>query len=131
MAQLGVTDMRLPIQYALTYPKRLSTGLKPLDFARLKQLDFEAPNLRKFPGLALALEAAKQAGSAPCALNAADEEAVDGFLKGNLSFLSIYKVVEKVLARHKIIKRPSLDDIWATDQWARQEARTVIEKLKL
>jgi len=129
LAQLGVTDMRLPIQYALTYPERLPTGLKPLDLAKLGQLNFSKPDLRKFPALGLALEAAAQAGSAPCVLNAADEEAVESFLRGRLKFTGIYKVVEKVMRRHKIIRQPSLGDILAVDSWARQEARSVMEKI--
>lgn len=128
LAQLGVTDMRLPIQYALTYPQRLGTGLKPLDFAALKQLDFCRPDLRKFPALGLAMQAAKDAGSAPCALNAADEEAVEVFLAGKLKFTGIYKVVEKVMSRLKIIRRPSLKDILETDRWARQEARAAMSR---
>jgi 1-deoxy-D-xylulose-5-phosphate reductoisomerase len=129
LAQLGITDMRLPIQYALTYPKRLPTGLARLDFAALKQLNFSRPDTGKFPALALALEAAKQAGSMPCVLNAANEEAVEEFLNGRLVFTSIYKVVEKVIRRHKIIHQPSLDQIFATDQWAREQARGVMENI--
>ncbi|MBI4309825.1 MAG: hypothetical protein HY591_05790 [Candidatus Omnitrophica bacterium] len=129
LAQMGVTDMRLPIQYALTYPERLPTGLKALDLTQLKRLNFAAPDARKFPALGLALEAARQGGSAPCALNAADEEAVEAFLKGGLKFTAIYKVVEKVIVRHRIIKQPSLDDVLATDGWAREEARAVIKKI--
>ncbi len=130
LAQLGVTDMRLPIQYALTYPERLPTGLERLDFARLKQLNFAKPDLKKFPALALALETAKQGGTSPCVLNAADEVAVEEFLKGTLGFTAIYKVVEKVVCRHKIIQKPSLNDIYATDLWARDEAKKAIAKLK-
>ncbi len=126
LAQLAVTDMRLPIQYALTYPQRLPTGLKPLDLAAMKQLNFNAPDLKKFPSLQLAMHAARLAGTAPCVLNAADEEAVDEFLKGNISFTSIYKVVEKVLTRHKIIKQPSLGEILEADAQARHEARAII-----
>jgi 1-deoxy-D-xylulose-5-phosphate reductoisomerase len=128
LAQLGVTDMRLPIQYALTYPKRWPTGLKPLDFAALKQLRFFDVDYKKFPALQLAMQAAKSGGSAPCVLNAADEVAVDEFLKGNIGFLKIYKVVEKVLARHKIIRNPSLPDVLAVDAWARREAQDHIRK---
>src|ERR1041385_8019872 len=120
--------MRLPIQYALTYPQRLPTGLTRLDFAALKQLNFSRPDARKFPALGLALEAARQAGSMPCVLNAADEEAVDRFLKGQLTFTGIYKVVEKVISRHKIIRQPSLEDILACDRWARAEARAVMSR---
>ena len=129
LAQLGITDMRLPIQYALTYPCRLPTGLKPLDLAALGALNFEEPDLRKFPSLGLAFEAARKAGSMPAVLNAADEEAVAAFLKGEIDFLSIYKVVEKVVLRHTIVKNPSLEAILEADQWARQEAKGILEKL--
>jgi 1-deoxy-D-xylulose-5-phosphate reductoisomerase len=122
LAQLGQTDMRLPIQYALTYPERLPTGLRRLDLAQLGALHFEGPDLKKFPALSLAFEAARLSGSMPAVLNAADEEAVEAFLKGKIGFLSIYKVVEKVVLRHKIVKDPSLQDILEADQWARQEA---------
>lgn len=131
LAQLGVTDMRLPIQYALSYPERLETGLEPLDFGRLKQLNFAKPDLGKFPALGLALEAARQGGTMPCVLNAADEEAVERFLEGKLKFTGIYKVIEKVVSHHKIIQRPSLDDILAADTWARQQARTVMTRSSL
>ena len=126
LAQLGITDMRLPIQYALTYPKRLDTGLKPLDLVQWKLLTFQKPNLRKFPALGLALEVAQRGETLPCVLNAANEEAVEAFLKEKINFTSIYKVVEKVVRRHKIKKQPSLSDIYTADEWARQEARAIL-----
>ena len=126
LAQLGVTDMRLPIQYALTYPERLPTGLRRLDLVRLGSLNFQKPDLKKFPSLGLAFEAARVGGSMPAALNAADEEAVEAFLRGKIGFLSIYKAVEKVVLRHRTVKNPSLQAILQTDEWARQEARRVI-----
>ncbi len=126
LAQLGVTDMRLPIQYALTYPERLPTGLKDLDLAQLGSLNFQKPDLKKFPSLGLAFEAARLSGSMPAVLNAADEEAVEAFLRGKIDFLSIYKVVEKVVLRHTLIKNPSLQAILQADEWARQEARKII-----
>lgn len=129
IAQLGITDMRLPIQYALSYPERLPTGLKALDLAALKQLNFSKPDFKKFPALALALEAAKSGGSAPCVLNAANEEVVGDFLKGRVCFTAIYKVVEKTLMRHKIVKDPSLTEILSIDRWARIEARSIIAKV--
>jgi len=128
LAQLGVTDMRLPIQYALTYPERLPTGLKDLNLAEIRSLNFQKPDLKKFPSLGLAFEAARLAGSMPAVLNAADEEAVEAFLKEKIDFLSIYKVVEKVVLAHTIVKNPSLQAILQTDEWARQEARKVIGK---
>jgi 1-deoxy-D-xylulose-5-phosphate reductoisomerase len=127
LAQLGVTDMRLPIQYALTYPERLPTGLRRLDLVRLGSLNFQKPDLKKFPSLGLAFEAARVGGSMPAALNAADEEAVEAFLRGKIGFLSIYKAVEKVVLRHRTIKNPSLQAILQTDEWARQEARRIIK----
>lgn len=128
LAQLGITDMRLPIQYALTYPKRLSTGLPALDLTKLKSLNFSKPDLKKFPSLGLAMDVAKTAGTAPAVLNAADEEAVEAFLKGDLSFTSIYKVVEKVVVRHKTIQNPSLACILEADCTARQDAKVLIKK---
>lgn len=126
LAQLAVTDMRLPIQYALTYPERLDTALKPLDLVQLKSLSFQKPDLKKFPAFALALEAARIGGSLPCVLNAADEEAVEAFLQERIDFTSIYKVIEKVVFRHKITRFPSLHDIYEADRWARQEARAIL-----
>lgn len=126
LAQLAVTDMRLPIQYALTYPQRLHTDLKPLDLVQLKSLTFQKPDLRKFPAFGLALEVARQGGTLPCVLNAADEEAVEAFLEGRIDFPSIYKVIEKVVNRHKIAPFPSLSDIYEADRWARQEAKSLL-----
>ena len=126
LAQLAITDMRLPIQYALTYPKRLETGLKSLNLVQIKTLNFEEPDLDKFPALGLALHAAKSGGTLPCVLNAADEEVVEAFLHEKIKFNSIYKVVEKVVRRHRIIKNPTLKDIYAADSWAREEARSLL-----
>jgi len=123
IAQLGVTDMRLPIQYALTYPERLNSPLPPLDFFKLGTLNFEKPDLKKFPALALAYEVATRGGSFPCVLNAANEEAVAAFLKGQFNFHGIFKIVEKVVRQHKNITRPTLKEIYSTENWAREEAR--------
>ncbi len=130
LAQLGVTDMRLPIQYALTYPERLATGLMPLDLTALKAMTFEKPDLKKFPSLALAFLAARKGGTLPAVLNAADEVAVDAFLKGRIKFTSIYKTVEKTVFRHKNIAQPSLSEICQADAWARGTALAFIERLK-
>ena len=126
IAQLGVTDMRLPIQYALTYPKRLSTGLKELDFFKLAKLTFKKPDVKKFPALDLAFYAIKKDGTLPCVLNAADEVAVEAFLERRLAFSKIVKVVEKVLTKHRCIANPSLNDILETDAWAREETEKLI-----
>lgn len=126
MAQLGVTDMRLPIQYALTYPDRFPTGLKSLDFAQLKELTFEKPDLKKFPSLALAIYTAKKGGTLPSVLNAADEVAVDAFLAQKISLTQIFNVVEKVVLKHTITKNPNLNEILAADEWARQQTNIII-----
>ena len=128
LAQLGATDMRLPIQYALTYPERWPTGIKGLDFAALKTLDFEKPDLKKFPALQLCMDVAKTAGTSTSVLNAADEEAVEAFLNGKIAFNTIYKVVEKVVSRHKIKSQPDLKDILEADAWGRDETRHLIAK---
>lgn len=131
-AQLGITDMRLPIQYALTYPERWDTGLRDIDFLEIKKLTFLEPDYEKFPALALAIRMAKLGGTYPCVLNAADEEAVAAFLKGDLSFTQIYTVVEKVISRHKSCTDHShnLKDIWMVDSWAREEAKRTISQIR-
>lgn len=126
LAQLGVTDMQLPIQYALTYPQRLASGLAVLDLVKLKRLTFAAPDFGKFPCLALAFEAARRAATVPAVLNAADEVAVDAFLSGRIRFTDIFKIVEKVVVRHRSRPQPSLDQIIAADLWARQKAVELI-----
>lgn len=126
IAQLGITDMRLPIQYALTYPQRLESGLKELDFFALGQLTFLKPDTRKFPALTLAFSVVEKGGTLPSVLNAADEEAVEAFLNGRLKFSEIYRVVEKVIERHDVVGKPELDDILWADAWARDETRKII-----
>lgn len=126
MAQLGITDMRLPIQYALTYPKRLNTNWPRLDFAELKALTFLDPDYKKFPALMLAINAAKKGGTCPAVLNAADEEAVEAFLQKKIKFTQIFEVVEKVTRKHKIQASPTIKQILDADLWAREEAKKVI-----
>ncbi len=99
LAQLGATDMRMPIQYALTYPERVASNQVDLDWAKLKRLDFEKVSTRRYPCLRLAREAMKKGGAWPCALNAADEVAVAAFLERQIPFLGIAEVVESVLSR--------------------------------
>ncbi len=128
IAQLGITDMRLPIQYALTYPDRLQSGLSELDFFKLGKLTFGKPDTVKFPALSLAFHVAEKGGTLPSVLNAADEEAVDAFLSGRLKFSEIYKVVEKTVRAHKVTAKPDLKDILAADQWGREKAKEIISK---
>ena len=119
-AQLGVPDMRLPIQCALTYPERLSgTPVPRLDLKRVGTLTFGVPDMKQFPCLRLALEAGRRGGTCPAVLAAADEVAVQHFLTGHLPFLGIPHAVEDALTAHSDILDPSLDDILAADAWAR------------
>ncbi|MFH0790012.1 MAG: 1-deoxy-D-xylulose-5-phosphate reductoisomerase [Candidatus Omnitrophota bacterium] len=128
-AQLSITDMRIPIQYALSYPKRLSNCAKAIDFLKLGSLNFEKPDFKKFPCLELAYYAAENQGTLPCVLNAANEISVDEFLKDRLRFIDIPKIIEKVLRKHSNITQPGFNDIKQADAWARQEAYKIIETL--
>jgi 1-deoxy-D-xylulose-5-phosphate reductoisomerase len=123
-AQLGMPDMRLPIQYALAYPQRLANpGLPRLDLTRLGSLCFQEVDLARYPCLGLALEAGRAGGTCPAVLNAADEVAVARFLKGEITFLGIPTLIEGVLARHQGVAEPSLEDLLAADAWARAQAK--------
>jgi len=128
MAQLSVTDMRIPIQYALTYPERLSCAFQRLDFLKLKSLNFARPDFAKFPCLGLAYRAAKEGGVSPCVLNAANEVCVEEFLRGGLDFVSIPGIIRGVLDRHKRTVSPGLSEILQADAWARGYARQIIER---
>jgi 1-deoxy-D-xylulose-5-phosphate reductoisomerase len=127
LAQLSITDMRIPIQYALTYPHHLRNTLEPLDFFKLKKINFQKPNMRRFPCLRLAIEAAGEGGSLPCVLNAADEVAVKAFLNKRINFTDIPRIITQVVNRHKKIAQPSLEEILATDARTRTEAEHIIK----
>lgn len=129
LAQLGWPDMRLPIQYALTYPERVPGCLPPLDLARVASLTFEPPDLERFPCLGLGYEAGKAGGTVPAVLSAADEVAVEGFLAGKLRFTDIYSVISSVIEAHDPVSEPGLDDIISADQWARRKAAEVVAVL--
>jgi 1-deoxy-D-xylulose-5-phosphate reductoisomerase len=122
LAQLGPPDMRLPIQYALTYPDRVPSAGFSLDWSRIERLEFAQPSLKKFPCLGLAREAIRRGGAAPCALNAADETAVAAFLAGKIRFLGIAAVVERVLEKTPSGPLGSIDDVLAADREARRLA---------
>ena len=131
MAQLSVADMRLPIQYALTYPERVEMrgdGLS-LDWTAARELHFDPPERERFPCLELAREALTAGGALPCALNAADEVAVAAFLEGRLSFLAIPRVIEGVLSKTSRAGFSSLDDFLASDLEARRRAEEQVESL--
>jgi 1-deoxy-D-xylulose-5-phosphate reductoisomerase len=122
LAQLSQTDMCFPIQYAVTYPKRLPTGLPQLDFAKLGQLLFEAPDPVRFPALRLAREAGMAGGTLPAVMNAANEVAVERFLQEKGTFPEIWETVERVMGAHENIASPDLDAILRADDWARKQA---------
>jgi 1-deoxy-D-xylulose-5-phosphate reductoisomerase len=131
LAQLGPTDMRMPIQYALTYPERVASNQVALDWKKLKRLDFAAASTRRFPCLRLAREAMKKGGAWPCALNAADEVAVAAFLERRLSFPGIAEVIESVLARTPKTKFESMSDVLNADAEARRMAREEVARLSV
>lgn len=115
MAQLGVPDMKLPIQYALFYPDRRPMDTGRVDFFRLKQLTFEEPDTETFRGLALAYQAARQGGSMPTVFNAANEKAVALFLQKKIRFLQIPELIEESMEAHKVIANPTVDQILETE----------------
>jgi len=131
LAQLGPTDMRVPIQYALTYPERLASNGRQLDWAALRRLDFRKVSPRKFPCLGLAREALRQGGALPCALNAADEVAVAAFLDRRLLFPGIARVIERVLERTPRTRLARIEDVLAADAEARRLAGEEITKEKV
>ncbi len=128
LAQLGPTDMRMPIQYALTYPERVASNQVALNWSKLRRLDFARVSTRRFPCLRLAREAMKKGGAMPCALNAADEIAVAAFLERRLPFLGIPEVIERVLGRMPRVKFEKMDDVLTADLEARRMAKEEVER---
>ena len=128
-AQMSYPDMRLPIQYALTWPERVSNPELPkLKWAKIKELTFEPPDFEKFPCLELAIQAAKTGGTSPTALCAADEVAVELFLKGALKFTDIARLIGQALQEHQTISDPTLDDIINTDRWSRERVTKIFHQ---
>ena len=128
LAQLSATDMRIPIQYALSSPERMKGISAGIDFYKIKRFNFAQPDFRRFPCLRLAYRAARDLGTAPCVLNAANEVSVEEFLKGKIRFIDIPSVIEKVLAVHRNCPEPGLNDIMLADTWARAKAASYINK---
>ena len=126
LGQMGWPDMRLPIQYALLYPERKANNLKPWNPLDSRNLTFEAVDEETFSSIKLARESARKGGTMPCAMNAANEEAANGFLKGCTSFLRIPEIVEEVMERHQP-QSPSLENLLEADRWARETARSLME----
>jgi 1-deoxy-D-xylulose-5-phosphate reductoisomerase len=125
IAQLSPPDMRLPIALALGWPQRVADAQPPMDWSRAQSLTFEPLDDEAFPAVELARAAGRRAGTAPAAFNAANEEAVAAFLAGRLPFVRIVDVVARVLDEHEVVGRPSLDEVFATQTWARERARAL------
>jgi 1-deoxy-D-xylulose-5-phosphate reductoisomerase len=128
LAQLGPTDMRMPIQYAITYPERVASNDVRLDWNSLRRLDFEQVSPRRFPCLSLARAALKEGGAQTCALNAADEVAVAAFLDRKLSFSGIPRVIERVLERMPRTRMSAIEDVVAADGEARRLAQEEVRR---
>ncbi len=128
LAQLSVTDMCFPIQYAVTWPERVPNSLPPLDFAALSRLEFEAPRRADFPALDLARWAGETGGTLPAVLNAANEVAVEAFLGRRCGFAEIWQTVGRVMREHPPVAHPVLDVILEADAWARRRARELLSQ---
>lgn len=128
MAQLSNPDMRLPIQYALSYPYRLPLAMEPLDLVRTGSLSFEEPDLERFPCLAIAQAALKRGGTAPCTMNAANEEAVAAFLEGRIRFTEIPEIIQKTLDKAGFEEKPDLETIYSTNFESRRIAAELIAR---
>ena len=131
IAQLGVTDMRLPIQYACSYPDRWETPLPTLDLARAGTLEFHEPAHDRFPCLALAYRALRAGGTLPVVLNAANEVAVEAFLDGKLGFTAIPRVIQKTMAAHPVEPVLTIETVRRADRWAREQALDEARALEL
>ncbi|MCA6085243.1 1-deoxy-D-xylulose-5-phosphate reductoisomerase [Candidatus Endomicrobiellum agilis] len=129
IAQLSNPDMKLPIQYALTYPERLPSNIKPLNLVEINKLEFYKPDFNKFPCLKLAYYTAKKGRTMPAVMNAANEAAVAAFLNKEIKFTDIAKIVEKTVKAHKISENTSLDNFIEADLWSRQYAEKLINKV--
>lgn len=130
IAQLGRPDMRLPIQYALTYPDRLPSEFPRLDFTALKALTFAPPDSEVFPALDLAYAAGRTGGTAPCVYNAANEIAVNAFLTRQIAFLDMFRIVQHTINHHQVVSAPVLSDLCAADAWARTFAAEAVQQSK-
>lgn len=130
-AQLGMPDMRLPIQYAFSYPDRVCSSFDRLDFAKCTSLTFEQPDTKRFRNLSLAYEAMYRGGNMPCIVNAANEMVVAAFLRDEIGFLAMSDVIEQTMGRASFVQVPTYDDYVATDAEARRIATEFIVNCKL
>ena len=117
-AQLGIPDMKIPIQYAMTYPRHATAHWEPVDLVKIGSLTFEEPDLNRFPCISLAYEAIRQKGSTAAVLNVANEQAVYRFLKHEIGFVEISEIIEKTCERHEWIEHPELNDLFQLEEWA-------------
>ena len=131
MAQLSQPDMRLPIQYALSYPRRIDLNTRRIDFAELATLTFERPDLERFPCLALAYKALEKGGNATCIMNGANEVAVAAFLEGKIRFTEIPELIEKTSARCTFLANPDIDQIYSTDFEAKRIASEIVNGTRI
>ncbi|MBW7452857.1 1-deoxy-D-xylulose-5-phosphate reductoisomerase [Paenibacillus sepulcri] len=128
IAQMGMPDMRVPIQYALEYPNRLKSDYPKLDLSLISQLNFEKPDMARFPCLSYAFEAGKQGGTMPAVLNAANEVVNFSFRRNEACFSDFEKILDEVLSSHHNIQNPQLEDILHADAWAREKAELLIKR---
>jgi len=126
LAQMNSTDMRFPIQHALTYPDKIAGGLEPLNLAKIANLSFEEPDRNRFPSIDFAYNALKAGGTLPAVMNAANEIAAVRFQNNEISFTKIWGIIEEVMSMHKVITNPTLEDIIIADKWAKETAKTLI-----
>jgi len=126
-AQMGLPDMKLPIQYALAFPQRLANNFKRYDFRKPDTLTFEEPDLKTFRNLAIAIHALEKGGNLPCVLNAANEIAVFAFLKNRIGFLDITEMVERTVNKIEFIEKPTLEELFISDGEARNYAASLVE----
>jgi len=127
LAQLSVPDMRIPIQYALTYPEHLNANFVKNDFFSIANLTFEKPNYALFPSIRLAYDAIKEGGTTPAVLNAANEIVVKAFLEEKIGFMQIPKLISKTISAHNNITNPNLEQILAADKWSREYTKNLID----
>lgn len=127
---LSVPDMRIPIQFALTYPERIGTDLPRLNLQEIGSLTFEKPDIKRFPCLSLAYRVAEMGGTVPAVLSAADEAVVEAFLAGRIGFGDIHPILERVIEEHDPKSASSLETILESDRWARERAKSMIERQK-
>ncbi|MDA0841507.1 MAG: 1-deoxy-D-xylulose-5-phosphate reductoisomerase [Planctomycetota bacterium] len=126
---LGLPDMRVPIQLAITYPRRMKSPVAPPDWSKIGELNFSKPDMEKFPSLKMGFRAAREGGTLGAVMNAANEIAVEMFFQRQINFLQIFALVESVMDTHEVNAKPSLEDVFAADTWAREQANKWVSKI--